>query len=776
MSARRALATALLCLLGCVLGLAGGSPARAQTNVMLATHVSLTGSGAFSGRAYVEAVQMALDEANRAAGDLRFTLQAFDDGSTEQGAREAAAKLAASAAPLVLGPTLSPMAIVACPLYGTAGVPVVEATVHADEVTKSATTFRTVISTGEIGEALGVYLARVLHGTRASVFSRDNGYGRPLAARFRAEADRLGIAATYSTFATPAQRDAGAAALLANGDPGVVVLGMTYEDAVPVLTALRRAGYRGLVLGTATMARGSFADLFATEPEEARQPGFFTDGAYATSPMILDSANAEILAFAERFAARFGRAPSWESVQAYDAATLAMTAVRRAIAAGARPDDTAAMRRATLAAITAMDSPEHALAALNGPIWFTPDRIRTQAVRMGRFHGGLFESAPVQLLPATAPDTTALASGAMVEIGAGRFFRLQRVVQVGTYLNAIPRLDIAKSSFGADFYLWLRYARDGAADSDPAEIVFPNMLSGRFDAAHPAERATLADGTEYRLWRIQGDFRTDLDLHRFPFDRQTLRLSFYNARASSDRIVYVLDRRTGPSPGSAAQTGASTGGSYGSAVAATTAGGAASVGTGAATETSISGRRLVSAAAFRDLSQWRPLGAHERRESLVTRSSLGDLRRAGLGVPRELSGFLVTVDLERSAASVLVKTLLPVLLMTIIMYTTLHLPVALTKEKVTVAVTATLSGAVFLAAINTQLGGVGYTLAIEYAFYLFFALGLLCVVYVMTFENLRVAGHGRAALRVERGTRALFVLSIALLFATALAFYRGWIG
>ena len=44
--------------------------------------------------------------------------------------------------------------------------------------------------------------------------------------------------------------------------------------------------------------------------------------------MILDSANADILDFATRFRARFGHDPIWMSVAGYDAARLAVTALR----------------------------------------------------------------------------------------------------------------------------------------------------------------------------------------------------------------------------------------------------------------------------------------------------------------------------------------------------------------------------------------------------------------------------------------------------------------
>jgi hypothetical protein len=93
-------------------------------------------------------------------------------------------------------------------------------------------------------------------------------------------------------------------------------------------------------------------------------------------------------------------------------------------------------------------------------------------------------------------------------------------------------------------------------------------------------------------------------------------------------------------------------------------------------------------------------------------------------------------------------------------------PVALVKEKVTVAITGALSGAVLLSSINSQLGGIGYIIAVEYGFYIFFGLCLLCIVAVLSAERLRVAGHQPAAVLVERSGRYLFVTVCA---GTALA-------
>jgi hypothetical protein len=185
---------------------------------------------------------------------------------------------------------------------------------------------------------------------------------------------------------------------------------------------------------------------------------------------------------------------------------------------------------------------------------------------------------------------------------------------------------------------------------------------------------------------------------------------------------------------------------------------------------------VASATAFRNLTQWDPLAARQQRENLVTNSALGDPGRAAAESYRELSGFLITVDLQRRALATLAKTLLPLGLMTLIMFAALYFPVALVKEKVTVAITGALSGAVLLSAINSQLGGVGYTIAVEYVFYVFFGLSLLSIVAVLGAERLRAAGRAPIAARTERLTRLIFMLGVGITLVAAIALYWDAIG
>jgi YD repeat-containing protein len=708
---------------------AAAAPAWAQAQaagepVIIAAPLTLTGEGVSFGQPTLEGIQFAVEEAMAADPSLRLKVEPFDDAGDDDKARAAAEQVVASKAVVALGPSFSTASLAAGPVYAAGGVASLPPTATSDAITDSPTTFRVVFKNSDQGELLAQYLVRVLDRHAASVVVIDSSYGATLKDGFERTAALLNLDAHYHLLprnADEAALDAIVSEVAAEHLP--VVLLTLDPEGKRLLLRLRRLGHQGPFLGGDSFGQEEFARLFAGEPEELQQPGFFTDGLYGLTPVIFDSANAEILAFARRFRARFGHEPIWDTAAGYDAAKIAIDAIRAALPGA--PDQPGLQRVKVRQYLLSLDGPERARPALLGPFWFDNGRARQQAIRVGRFHGGRFESAPLQIVAVSNPATSEVASGAVFDMGAGHYGRLQRVVYTGVYLNEIQRIDVARESFAADLYLWLRFAKDaGPGAADPTDILFPTQIGGGFDRSRPSERRERADGTEYWLWRVQGEFRNDFDLRRFPFDRQTLRLPFFNARAANDRIVYAIDRESPDADGGDA-------------------------------------RPIASTDAFRNITQWQFTGAGQRRENLVTQSGLGDLDRTAAEGGRELSGFLAIFDLRRQSLTTLLKTLLPMLLMSTITFASLFFPAALVKEKVTVAITGALSGAVLLSSINGQLGNIGYTVTVEYVFYAFFALALLCIVSVLAVERLRTAKRNKAAAGVELGTRVIYAAATA---------------
>jgi branched-chain amino acid transport system substrate-binding protein len=779
---------------GVLFAIAGSAASAQQQSAKIAVALSLTGANASLGKPELDGIRLAVEEANATNEGPAVELAVYDDTSNVDAGKKLAHEIGAGDALLVLGPATTLMALETGRIYSDAGIVNIGPTTTGDEVTEPPNFFRAVASTGDSGETLARYLRYVLGGRRATVIFKDDGYGRSAADGFLRAAPRAGVSADYKSFSTVQEAEDAAREAAADPANPAIIIAAYDKDTVPVLTILRRQGARGPILGTLTMSDEGYPALFADQPEERQKPGFFTDGVYASTPMILDSSNAETLAFADRFRARFAYEPQFYSAQGYESARLALAAVR---ATGA--SDLKQRRAAIRAYLASLNSPTSGIPGLNGPLWFNAERGRDQPLRIGRFQNTVFVSAPVQLVPVRDADPAEIASGAVVDLGRGPvmrgqfasardtdpvmtsaatasgpadpghgpLMRRQQVVYTGMYVNEISRMDIAPSTFTADFYLWMRFARgSGAADGDPTDIRFPTLVRGSFDAKRPVAQGNLDDGTTYRLWQVTGEFKNDFDLHHYPADHQTLVARFYNSGAASDRIVYVQDRLS-----SGTSSWVSPGTASGTVTPVSAVGSAAAAMTAPASDASGS---PVAPEAFRNLSQWAPLRVHEGRDILVTQSALGDPRLVGLERIRELSGFSFTTEVSRRVISTLTKTLLPLGLMALIMYASLYFPVALVKEKITVAITGALSGAVLLAAINSQLGNVGYVIALEYGFYVYFTLCLLCIVGVLAAERLRATGRNAVAFGVERWARHAFLLGLAGTFVAGMIAYEHW--
>src|SRR4051812_3820566 len=708
------------------------SLARAQSptrKVEIAAALSMTGDFESFGKGSLEGIQFAIEEARASGSAPQIELKGYDNASSPERAKETARQVTASNAVLVLGPSNNVTSMAAGAEFARAGLASINTTATSDLITDNPTTFRMLLKNSDQGELLATYLLRVLGQRRAAVMVVDDGFGRPIETGFRKNAEQLGIDATYHVFKNGENIEEKINGLAAEIGDRPIILATQEQEGATILKVLRRRGHKGPFLGNNAFGIETFNSHFADLPEEKEHKGYFCEALYGMSPMLLDSANAEVLSFSERFQARFGHEPGWTSIAGNDAARIAIQTVQRMDPNASEPGP---MRAAALKYLLALNDEQNASPGLLAPLAFDSTRGRPATVRMGRFARGHFESAPVQIVPAPPPHATEISSGAVFETGPGKYARLQQVIYSGVFLNEIMWMDAARAAFAADFYIWLRFAKNSGVDAaDPREIKFPDLISGgSFDRQHPVEEREMADGTSYRLWRVQGEFRNPFDLHRYPFDAQSLTVRFFNARAAADHIVYALDQ-------SASDFGETR------------------------DRTMLIG---AAPAAFRLLSQWEFVSAHHRRENFVAKSSLGDPFRLGRVNYRELSGYAAVFDLQRRSLTTVIKNLLPLLLMTGILYASLHFPPVLVQTKIGVAITAVLTGVVLLNSVNTQLGSIGYTVAVEWAFYLFFALGLLHIVSVIVAEDMREKKRGPAADRADFWTRVIFIGLVAGLF------------
>lgn len=703
---------------------------RPLSPVEIAVVMPLSGAQEEQGKLILNAVRLCFDEINSRGGLQGHPLKAvpYDDQGKPTVAAEKAKEIAASPALAVIGHFTSATSVAAGPTYKAAHLPAVTASANAPAVTAdNPYYFRVTIDTSLQGHTLAAYARKVLGVKRASVLYSDEIYGRSLAAAFDDEyAEQGGIVDNHWAWDPQASPQSHAALInqasedIAHGEGDIVILAISpYNSAREALTLLRRTGVNPVILGGSALGN-DFPALFMGEPEEKREPGFFTNNTYIASPIIYDSASERALDFSERFYRAYSRHADERSAKHYEAALLLAEALRHG-GVQLRPENRDDDRQKIRNWLGAQDNAALAIQGLTGPLYFDETQSLPQAVRIGRCLEDRFVSAPIQLEAVPNPALIDLDG----ELSAGRvirirqtFYWLQRVVYTGIDINQITRVETSKGTFGADFYLWFRYAGDDAVrdvDLNSAGEKSP------YDAKNPLLYQEI-NGLHYSLYRVRGDFRASYDFHDYPFDSQTLVIRLTNPRMTREQVIYAIDtfglRLPQPSGG---------------------------------------------VSQFRPLANWNFIDVRHQSDTLTSHSTRGQPGAFHGNYETQFSGFNVVVGVRRKTLVFLVKTLLPLLLLVLVVYVTLYFPVSLTKERLMVAISAMLASAVLLTAINTQLTDVGYTTAIEYGFYAFFGLCLYCVIAGLITEKLHARKNTGLAARFDIAARITYpVITLAV--------------
>ena len=685
---------------------------------------SLTGPSGPAGLESLVATRLAIDEVN-ANGGIRgrpIELVPFDDASSAETARANVQAIADSPCVAVLGHYLSTTSLAAGPGYKSARIPALTGTSFVNDLTRgNEFYFRAQTTSSLQGRSIAEYLRAVMKEPKVHlVHSRDR-FGSSFLQGF-AQGYEPGLLSISGLDIDPAGRIGPVTELLdaraGQSGPDVIVIGTGADYIADIVKAVRRGGVKAPIIAAGGAGHEGYLQNFVEEPEEKQNPGFFTENLYASPPLIFDSAGTTAQTFAAAYTTLAGTSPSWVAAGAHDAARVLADALGRADILN-RPDSKAADREKVRAALAAIDSPKTAVAGLTGRLYFNADRDIPRPVRLGYFHHGRFVTAPLQLVQVEAPDAVDLAAerekGHVASFG-NRHYWVQHVVYTGIDIVRLNRVDVKQGTFNVDFYLWMRFAGD---DDGQTQVQFPALLdSGAFDPARPLQIGQ-EDGLNYRLYRINGDFKARYELHNYPFDTQQLLLHFRNTQQRQELVTYVIDR----------------------------------FGLRLADERS----SLVEDGAYSGLELWRFLRLRYFVDSLSSGSTLGKAALFDSGLKTEFAGFDTVIVLRRSSGIFMLKNLLPLFLLALVVFATLFFPETLFRERVTIPVTAILTSAVLLLAVDNQLGDVGYTVAVEKIFYVFFALCLMTMLAGFGHERLRHAGRKRLCAVVDRIAQVLYV-------------------
>ncbi|MGW0561425.1 ABC transporter substrate-binding protein [Streptomyces sp. NPDC003016] len=705
--------------------------------VYVALVTSHTGPGAPRGKEITRGVRFHLDRVNRTGGvhghPVRLLL--YDDRADPRAARRAAERIVRDErVALVIGNTTSPTAMSAAPVYAAAHVPFITPTATADGITADPWCFRATYTNSYQGGFIAAYAHEVLRARSATVLYAATAYGRSLAEGFGqafAAGGRVHRSVPLDGVVGPrfaGRLEQALKAVRQDEGKGPVILAMPEDPALSTLAYLRSRGVTNAVIGGDDLSNDRFASALAGSSQERAEPGSMTGRFYTASPQLADSLTGEGLKWAAAYRDHYGAPPSWKAMSGQAAADLAVHALRAAKAPHGHV--TPRQRTDVRDALAALNTPERSIPGLTGRIYFDATRSLHRPVSLGVVQDGRVVSAPVQLTeyrPVEGLDVNEeLAAGHAVRY-RDKVLARQQVVHTGINVNRISALDTHEGTFKADFFLWLRYT----GSDDAAAVDFANLADDKFTLPAPV-RQSVKDGVTYRLYQIVTTFSAQLDFHRFPFDRQHLEIVVQNRTQPSSRVVYVVDRPL------------------------VTQDRAEALRSGRDVEDSIDG-----------LPNWavHDLALYTAAVGSTARLGDPDLARGQTGV--HFAQYVAEVTVSRNVGPFLVKNLLPLLLSVAVTYATLFFPrdPRYTSTRVSLEVTAMLSAAVLLTNVTGSLPDIGYSVALEWAYYAFMFLVGTCVFISLAGAWLHEHGNIRAWNRLAHVSRIyypLFCLAVLL--------------
>jgi len=500
----------------------------------------ISGPSADDGLSAVRAIEMVIERANAAGGvaGRPLAIDVYDDANEVSRARENATKIADQRETVaVIGHNFSTCSIAAGEIYADRGLPAVASAATSVAVTRdNPWYFRVVYNDRVQGRLLALYVADVFETERLGIIHESAEYGAYLADVMDAAAAEAGIENVDRWRFDPEDPNLGdrldaIVAAVGRGNFDTLILSMQPEAGVALVKRLKDAAYPGRIVVTDALASQAFSDGFAALPKEQAQRGYYTDGLYASTPLLFDSAGRLAGDFYRAYVARYDRAPDWYAAFAADAATVIIEALRRGELSPGR-ETIEADRAALRSAIAAIDR-RAPVEGITGPNGFDEVGDALKPAPMGRFMAGEIASAfrQLRLIEALGQDG-ANDPRRFVEFGGHRLYRTE-VAQIGVIARRFGALDFEKGTFDLDFDVWFRHQGDTGVE----DVVFSNAVS---PIALGEAIDEFVDGSlRYRLYRASGTFRADtLDNE---YGEHSLALSLHHRTRTRDDLIFAVD-------------------------------------------------------------------------------------------------------------------------------------------------------------------------------------------------------------------------------------------
>jgi branched-chain amino acid transport system substrate-binding protein len=731
--------------------------AQNQDKITIAIAVPLANAGEATqkaGKSMLRGVQLYINQVNNAGGigGKRLQLQVYDDQAKPKVAEEVAKKIVQSKAVAVIGHYSSSTSKAAGKIYQAAGIPAISGSATADSVTAGNNWyFRTIFNDSFQGKFIAHYLKQVLGYSKICLLHGYDAYGLGLGQTIEAQFRQLGgeILAKWQLEENQSQATdqiiiQQLQQLKEQGKvPQAIVFATNRDQVTNLLAEMKNRNLNFPLFGGDDIGDVAIAQAFANRPEERESKGFFTNGLYATVPLIYDVADDRTQQFRRTFEQVYGNAPGWSAASYYDAISAVVTAMNRTLLA---------QKNLPKAAFTGKDIKQdrdwvrEGLSRINSPetavqgtrtFYFDDQNTAVVPIAVGRFDKAKLVSAFTQLqaipnLKKVSNLEAQIKTGEIVQIGR-QYLQKTDIVYVGMDINQVTSLDEKTSTYLVDFYLWFRYKGNVNAD----KIEFLNYGITRLDSG---VKLTLDEpiqvgqeqGVTHKVYRLKADFHEEFDFHDYPFDEQRLTVRFRHANLTRDKLIYAID----------------------------------DVGMRDTSTKNLS--QEWKQQVFREISAWTPEKVSFYPDTLVNDSTLGYRKVIDTNSNLEYSQFNAVINIKRDLLGFSLKNLLPLWFFVGVAFALLFLPFHHLSAEV---LSGLLLAIVFyhLSLLEALPEGVGYVVALDYAFYMvYFLIGLeLLLVIVGHTERFQ-----KSEMKLDQLIRFSRVVFPAIILISSLGFYK----
>ncbi len=505
----------------------------------------LSGKDRAGGQAMLDGVNLCVAEINRRGGidGRKIDVLAYDDQNSKDIARKKAIEIARDSNALaVIGHYYSSSSVAGGKIYNQYGIPAITASATAPEVAEGSDWYFCVVPDTHLqGKYAAIYTKEILKQEKVYIVYEQDAYGSTLHRSFARTARDLGLQ-IQNVWGVNTQTDDVdnilqkiTLELQDDANPGALFLALQDHKAAKIVRLIQDAGTDLTIIGGDAIGSETFSRKFKDISLGNRGVDHYTDGIYAATFFIRDIGNFKAQQFSHAFKRRFGEEPDDTAATSYDAAAIAVEAIKRARPGG----DLAQSRERIRSQLTTFGNIETAYKGVTGRIYFDENGNAVKPFPFGVYLQGKLISAPIQLKPIVDVEAIVdlhekVEEGRILTID-NHFLYKTTVIYSGIDINEISNINPRNGTFSADFYLWFRHR----GPLDYSKIEFLNAAE-EIHLGDAIMKMSIED-ISYSAYRIKGDFQAAFTFRDYPFDSQTLGIRFRHKTLNSNELFFVAD-------------------------------------------------------------------------------------------------------------------------------------------------------------------------------------------------------------------------------------------